>query len=160
MDEHRIHRIFRISVVLKGAHALLETVGGVLLYLINTETVVALVNKATQEELIEDPNDLVATHLLILAQQFSVASKSFYAFYLFSHGLIKLGLVVGLLRNRLWAYPSSLVAMAIFIVYQLYRYSYTHSFGLLLLTAFDLLVMALIWHEWMMMQRTRHFPSP
>jgi uncharacterized membrane protein len=148
MNEQKIHRIFEISVLLKGAHALLEIVGGIVLYLVSTDTVANLVKLLTQEELIEDPNDYVATHLLAAAQHFSVESKSFYAFYLLSHGLIKLLLVVGLLRERMWSYPASLVALGAFIVYQLYRFSYTHSPGLIALTIFDLFVIWLVWHEW------------
>ncbi|HEY3146504.1 MAG TPA: DUF2127 domain-containing protein [Dongiaceae bacterium] len=153
MNEKNIHRIFEISVLLKGAHALIEILGGVALYLVSTDTVANLVKLATQEELIEDPNDYVATHLLSMAQNFSVASKSFYAFYLLSHGVIKLLLVIGLLRSRLWSYPASLIALSAFIVYQLYRFSYTHSFGLIALTIFDFLVIALVWHEWRVRRR-------
>src|SRR6185369_3583441 len=153
MNERNIHRIFKISVLLKGAHSVIEIAGALALYLVTTETIVNLVKLATQEELIEDPNDYIASHLLAMAQHFSVASKSFYAFYLLSHGAIKLLLVIGLLRNQLWSYPASLVAMAAFIVYQLYRFSYTHSPGLIALTVFDLVVIALIWHEWRVRRR-------
>jgi uncharacterized membrane protein len=153
MNERRIHQIFVVSVLVKGAHALIECIGGVALYLVSTNTIATLINRATQEELLEDPKDFVATHLLSMAQHFSVATKSFYAFYLLSHGLIKLFLVVGLLRNQLWSYPASLVALAGFIGYQVYRFSYTHSAGLILLTVFDLIVIALIWHEWRLMRR-------
>jgi len=154
MNERTIHRVFEVSVLLKGLHALIEIIGGVALYLVSTDTVARLVRLATQEELIEDPNDYVATHLLAMAQQFSVASKSFYAFYLLSHGVIKLILVIGLLRNQMWSYPASLVALGAFIVYQLYRFSYTHSPGLIVLTVFDLAVIALIWHEWRVRQKS------
>ena len=153
MNERIIHRVFEISVLLKGAHALIEIAGGVALYLVSTETVAKLVELATQEELIEDPNDYIATHLLAMAQQFSVASKSFYAFYLLSHGLIKVLLVIGLLREKMWSYPAALIALGAFILYQLYRFSYTHSPGLIVLTVFDLFVIALIWHEWRLRRR-------
>jgi len=153
MNERNIHRIFKISILLKGAHSVIEIAGGLALYLVTTGTIVNLVKLATQEELIEDPNDYIASHFLAMAQHFSVASKSFYAFYLLSHGAIKLLLVIGLLRNQVWSYPASLVAMAAFIVYQLYRFSYTHSPGLIALTVFDLVVIALIWHEWRMQRR-------
>jgi len=157
MNERRIHRIFRISVLLKGAHALVECGGGLALALVSTSAITRLVNALTQEELIEDPNDLVASHLLSLAQNFSVGTQRFYAFYLLSHGLIKAFLVVGLLKNKLWAYPVSLVVLGLFIVYQLYRFSYTHGFGLIVLTVFDVFVMALIWHEYRAISFT---PSP
>ena len=153
MNERRIHQIFVISVLLKGVHALIECSGGIALFLVSTDTIVALVSRATQEEIREDRSDFVATHLLGMAQHFSVGTKTFYAFYLLSHGLIKLLLVVGLLTNQRWSYPASLVALAGFIAYQVYRFSYTHSVGLVLLTAFDLFVMALIWHEWRLMRR-------
>ena len=155
MNERRIHQIFKISVVLKGAHALIECLGGVAVYLVSTNMVAALVNAVTQEELTEDPNDFIANHLLSLAQHFSAGSRQFYAFYLLSHGLIKIFLVIGLLRNRMWSYPASLAALGLFVLYQLYRFSYTHSFGLILLTVFDLFVMALIWHEYNLVRR--HF---
>jgi uncharacterized membrane protein len=50
-----------------------------------------------------------------------------YAFYLLSHGLVKVLLVAGLLREKLWAYPASLIVLSAFIAYQTYRYSSTHS---------------------------------
>ncbi|SRR5258708_1044017 len=148
MNEQRIHQIFEISVLLKGAHALIECIGGLVLAFVSTSAITGLVNALTQEELIEDPNDFVATHLLSLAQNFTVSTQHFYAFYLLSHGVVKAFLVIGLLRNKLWAYPTSLVVLTLFIVYQLYRFSYTHGFGLIVLTVFDVFVMGLIWHEY------------
>jgi uncharacterized membrane protein len=102
---------------------------------------------------IEDPKDFVATHLLAFAQNFSIEMKQFYAFYLLSHGVIKLLLVIGLLRNKLWSYPASLVVFGLFIVYQLYRFSYTHEAGLIVLTVLDIVVIGLIWHEYGVMRR-------
>jgi uncharacterized membrane protein len=55
----------------------------------------------------------------------------------------------------MWSYPASLVVMAAFIAYQLYRYSYTFSVGLMLLTIFDVIVIALVWHEWRLMKQLR-----
>lgn len=153
VDEHRIHQLFEIGVWLKGAHALIECVGGILLYVISTDTIASWVNALTQEELIEDPNDFIAGYLSQMASHFSVASKQFYAFYLLSHGLIKLLLVIGLLRGKLWSYPASLAALGAFMAYQVYRYSYTHSPGLLVLTVFDAIVMWLIWQEWRAVRR-------
>jgi uncharacterized membrane protein len=153
MNERRIHRIFEVSVLLKGAHAVIECLGGLALALVSTTSIVGWVNRLTQDELIEDPNDFIATHLLSMAQEFSVNTKNFYAFYLLSHGIIKLALVVGLLRNKLWSYPTSLAVLALFIVYQIYRFYYTQSVGLVVITVFDVFVMVLIWHEYRLMRR-------
>lgn len=157
MDERRIHQVFEVSVLLKGAHALIECAGGIALALISTDTIVAYINWFTQEELVEDSKDFLARHLIALAQDFSVETKHFYAFYLLSHGIVKLALVVGLLKGKLWSYPASLVVLALFILYQLYRFSYTHGAGLIFLTVFDIVVMGLIWHEYGVVRR--HLPS-
>jgi len=156
VNERRIHQIFEIGVLLKGVDALIECAGGILLYVVSTATIVDWVNALTQEELIEDPRDFVATHLREMAQHFSVSAQSFYGFYLLSHGAVKLLLVIGLLRNKLWAYPVSLVVLVLFVVYQLYRYSYTGSPGLIALSVFDVFILILIWHEW---QLLRHHGS-
>ncbi|OBQ67220.1 DUF2127 domain-containing protein [Mesorhizobium erdmanii] len=157
VDERRIHQVFEVSLWLKGAHALIECIGGILLYVVTTDTIASWVNALTADELTEDPNDFIAGHLSQMASHFSIASKEFYAFYLLSHGLIKLALVAGLLRGKLWSYPASLAALGLFMVYQVYRYSYTQSFGLLVLTVFDAIVMVLIWHEWRIVRQ--HKPA-
>ncbi|MDA3887764.1 MAG: DUF2127 domain-containing protein [Allgaiera sp.] len=156
VTEHRIHQVFRFSVVLKGLHALTEIVGGLVFYLVSAPAILHWVNVLTQDELTEDPRDFVATHLVNAAQHLTGGTQSFYAFYLISHGLIKVVLVAGLLREKLIAYPLSLIALGAFIVYQLYRYSYTQSFGLIVLTVFDLIVIVLVWHEWRLLRK--HLP--
>lgn len=156
MNERTIHRVFEISVLLKGAHALIECVSGIAFYLVSTSAISAMVRFVTQDELIEDPNDVIASYLRQTAEGLSFSSKEFYAFYLLSHGVIKLVLVIGLLRNQIWSYPTSLAALVGFIVYQLYRYSYTQSVGLLLLTVLDFVVIALVWHEYQLVRR--HLP--
>ena len=65
-----------------------------------------------------------------------------------SHGVIKLWLIIGLLRRKLWYYPLAIAVFGLFIVYQLYRYSFTNSVWLLVLSAVDAAVIALTWHEY------------
>lgn len=155
MDEQRIHQVFVISILLKGAHALIECAGGILLAVVSTSMISSFINLLTQEELVEDSHDLIATHLRTYAEHFSIGSKEFYAFYLLSHGIVKVFLVIGLLRNKLWAYLASLVVLGLFIIYQMYRFSYTHSLGLIALTVLDLIVMWLVWHEYRLLRHHR-----
>jgi len=144
-------------VLFKGAHALIEIVGGAALYLVSTEAIVSTINRFSRDQLVEDPDDWVGTHLLDFAQHFSVAEHNFYAFYLLSHGLVKSVLVIGLLREKLWAYPASFAVFGAFIAYQLYRYSFTHDFGLILLSIFDLFVIYLAVHEYRLLRK--HLPT-
>lgn len=156
MQERRIHQLFEVSVLLKGAHAAVECLGGLALALTNNEWIRNLAAQATQSELIEDRQDFVATHLAAWANGFSIETQHFYAWYLLSHGVVKLALVTGLLMRKLWAYPTTVVVLGLFIVYQLYRYTQTHGIGLLLLTTLDVIVVGLTWHEYGLMRR--HLP--
>jgi uncharacterized membrane protein len=157
MQEKSIHDIFVASVLFKGIHAAVEIVGGLALYFVSTETIVNSINRWSHDQLVDDKDDWVANHLLQFASTFSVAEHNFYAFYLLSHGLIKTVLVIGLLREKLWAYPASFAVFGGFIAYQLYRYSFTHDFGLILLSIFDAFVIYLAVHEYWLLKR--HLPT-
>jgi uncharacterized membrane protein len=147
MPEKRVHQLFLVSVTLKGLHALIEIVGGVALYFFRTETIVHWLYSESG-----DSNDLLAR----FARTFSGAEHSFYAFYLVSHGLVNLAIVAALLSRKLWAYPATFAVLTLFIVYQLYRYTFTHDIGLIAITVLDLIVMALAWNEYRMMKRGAH----
>ena len=153
IQEKNIRWIFIASVLLKGFNAVLGIVGGVLFLF--TGAVTSIVQFLVQGELIEDPNDFIANSIQHYLPYFSEHSQLFAAFYLLSHGVIKIFLVVGLLRNKLWAYPSAIVVYFLFIAYQLYRFTYTHSVFLVLLTVFDLFVIWLTWHEYKVVNKNQ-----
>jgi uncharacterized membrane protein len=155
VSEKNIRLAFRVSLFIKGVFALLEIAGGALAYFISQKLLVSFITAITQDELVEDPNDFVANYLLHLAQDFSISTQYFTAFYLLSHGVLKLFLIAGLLRERLWYYPLATIVFALFIVYQLYRFSFTHSVWLLVITILDMLVIWLTWREYKYLRRDR-----
>jgi len=128
-----------VTLLLKGADAVLEVIGGVLFLIVSPSSVSGLVRALTQHELSEDPNDLIAAHLRDAVAHFSGA-RSFGAAHLLSHGLGKIVLVLEIFRGRLWAYPAMLILLAVFIVYQTYRLAHGFTFGMFALTAFDIVV--------------------
>lgn len=156
-NERFIHRLFVWGVLLKLVDGVLEVFGGIALFFTG-----ALANLATtlmQNELIEDPHDLIASHFQHSLPALLANSGWFASVYLLSHGIIKIGLAAGLLRDKPWAYPTAIVVFALFIVYQLYRYTFTHSLFLLFLTVLDLIVIWLTWHEYQYFKRHRVFPE-
>jgi uncharacterized membrane protein len=153
LPERYLRRIFEIGVIIKGLDGALETIGGVLLFFISTARLNSLVVLLTQHELSEDPQDLLATHVVSFFAHFIAGARLFPELYLISHGLIKFFLVWGLLRNKLWAYPASIAVLTAFIFYQVYRYTFTHAISLVLLTVFDAVIVALTWHEYGLMKQ-------
>jgi uncharacterized membrane protein len=141
-------KAFHLGILFKGIDAILEIIGGFLLLTINPVTLNQLIIFLTQRELSEDPKDLIANQLFRLAQTLSLDSLFFGAFYLLSHGIIKLLLIGGLWKRKVNAYPAAMIFFLMFIVYQLYRYSMTRSFWLIALSIFDTLVIYLIWAEY------------
>jgi uncharacterized membrane protein len=154
LDEGNIHLAFEVSLVLKGVFAVAEIVAGIGVYFVTQQFVFKIVERITREELLEDPRDWVATHLFQAAQHLSVSGRHFAAFYLLSHGIIKLWLIVGLLRAKLSYYPVAIAIFGLFITYQVYRFNLTHSIWLVLITAIDLFVIALTWHEYRYLRRS------
>src|SRR5437016_4851467 len=104
--ESRIRKFFLAGIVLKGLNGLLEVVAGILLFF--TAHATDLVSQLVQGELIEDPTDFLAAKISSLLPYVSVHSQLFAAYYLFGHGVVKIFLVWGLLKNKLWAYPTAM----------------------------------------------------
>lgn len=148
-DWNRIyHRAFDIGILLKGLDGLLECIAGLALLLTTRRAILDVVGWLTREELVEDPGDFVANHLVHLAQQLSLGTQHFAGIYLLGHGVIKLGLVIGLLRGARWSYPAAVAFLTAFIGYQSYRLAHTPTLSLSLLTALDIAVVILIVREW------------
>lgn len=146
--EHNIRLAFYASLWLKAAFAFAEVIAGIAAHFVSQRLLLTSVEWITRDEFAEDPRDIVANYLLHAVQHLSVSSKEFASIYLLVHGVIKLGLIVGLLRTKLWCYPAALIVFGLFAIYQVYRFSFTHSVMLLLATALDLIVIFLTWHEW------------
>lgn len=154
IEEHYVHLAFQVSLWFKAIFALVEIAGGIAAFFVTREFLVEMAKLVTQGELIEDPHDFVANYLLHTVQHLSISTQHFTSYYLFSHGAIKLWVIVGLLRERLWYYPTALIVFALFILYQIYRFYFTHSPWLLMLTVVDVVVIALTWHEYQFLRRT------
>jgi uncharacterized membrane protein len=142
------HRLFTLGVAVKGIDGLLESVGGLVLLLTSARTMNAWVVALTHHELAEDPRDLVANFLLNHVAHLSADTRLFGAAYLLVHGAVKIFLVAGLLTNKRWSYPTALAVLGAFMLYQLYRFSYTHSIWLAAVTVVDLIVVVLIYEEY------------
>ena len=143
-----LHKTFKISIFFKGIDGVLEIIGGVLLFSVSPSTINRFISFMTAQELSEDPKDIIAHYLIESARHLSVSTQLFGFFYLFSHGVIKIILVLSLWKGRLWSYPAAIGFFVIFILYQIYRFSYSHSIWLVLLSIFDVFIVFLTWIEY------------
>ena len=140
MDQRRIHRLFQVSVILKGLHALTEIAGGIALGLFSTDAILRWLYRI-------DSHDW-------FARTFTPSEHHYYVFYLLSHGVANLAIVVGLLREKLWAYPATFAVLSLFIAYQLHRFYYVRDPGLVVLSILDLIIIAMAWNEYRLVKRS------
>ena len=150
-----MHAVFEVSLLAKAVFAVVEIVGGLAAYLVPQAVVLQLVERIAREELLEDRRDLIASYLLQWAQGFSISTRHFTAVYLLSHGVIKLWLIIGLLRGKVSYYPIAIGVFSLFIAYQLYRFHFTHSIWLIVLTVFDAVVIGLVTNEYRQLLQCR-----
>ena len=135
---------------------MLESTIGFILFFTPAHTLNRVTWRLARLDLLSrNPHDFIGSHLRHMAAGITGTGRHFAAVYLLSHGLVKLVLVVELLRNRLWAYPLLIVMLGAFVGYQSYRFFLTHSLAMLILTIFDLAVIALTAMEYREQLRLR-----
>lgn len=147
---------FRTGITLKGIDGVLETIGGVLVWFIKPSALSEPLQWLCQHELSRDPHDFIAMQLLHVSQKFANSDPLFASLYLLSHGLTKVVLVIALWLDRLWAYPLTIFVLGVFMVYQVYRFTHTHSVMLVVLTIFDGILIFLTWEEFREQERLRN----
>ena len=148
LSEAQLHLLFKIGVAIKGVDGALELVAGIALCFTSTASLRHLVDLLTQGELQEDPNDFIANHLVNFFHHLSVNTEHFAAVYLIVYGVTKIGLVIALLREKLWAYPTALIVLGLFLSYQIYRFSHNHSATLAFFSLLDLAILVIIWRDY------------
>ncbi|HEY1329705.1 MAG TPA: DUF2127 domain-containing protein [Casimicrobiaceae bacterium] len=141
-----LRRWFDAGVLFKGAEGALEVVAGAWLWFDPT-ILQSVVFRLTAKELLHDPDDRVVATLRHLAEELGSGRHAFATFYLIAHGIVKVVLAAGLLTQKRWAFPVAIWTLGAFVVYQLYRFTHTHSPMLPLLAAIDLGIIWLVWRE-------------
>jgi uncharacterized membrane protein len=155
LGEKSTHLVFQFTLLCKGTFAAAEILAGIGAYFVTRQFVLQLAERLTREELFPHPSDLIANYLFTAAQHFSVSTRNFTAVYLLGHGVIKLWLIIGLLRGKLGYYPLAIAVFGWFIIYQVYRFTLSHSPWLVLITVVDIVVIGLTWREYRYMRRSR-----
>jgi uncharacterized membrane protein len=148
MLQRHIHRLFEVSVTLKGLHALVELIAGAAILALRPVAVSNFALDLAQREQAQGAPGFIAAFLRAVSLGVQHGGQHFAGIYLLAVGLINVGLVIGLLTGALWSFPAALAALALLMTYQLYRYTHTHALALILLTLFDAVVWWLVWHEY------------
>lgn len=143
-----LDKAYEIGILIKGIDGLLELIGGFLLLALSSHTIIHLTHLLVDAELNENPHSFIGTHVLRAGMHLAQGHNLFAAFFLLTHGAVKVGLVACLLLNKPWAYPVGLIVLGLLLLYQIYQLITAPSFGMAFLSVLDVVIMWLIWREW------------
>jgi uncharacterized membrane protein len=99
-------------------------------------------------EIIEDPSDILIRTILPYIQSNPAEITYFVALYLIFWGLTEIFLSANLLKERLWAFPTTMIIVGLFVLYEIYRVSYTHSLILFGIIIIDIFILGIIYLEY------------
>ena len=144
---------YRLGLFIKGLDGAIEMAGGLFLLLIPQAALQGILTNWATAELTKDPHDIIATWLTRLDQHLTHGLELFAAIYLVLHGIVKVGLAVSLLKEKMWAFPPAIAILLAFIIYQSYQIGHTHSAALSILTALDLIILSLVIWDYRRLKR-------
>jgi uncharacterized membrane protein len=148
LKEKYWHEFFIISMCIKTLTGLVETASGFLLLFLSPAALASMLNRLSRGEQLEDPKDFFLVYAHQYLQHLSALTKNFAGAYILSHGIINLLLVLGLIKEKTWAYLIAIGVLCSFMLYQIFRVAMNHSLLLSALTIFDALFVVVIWHEY------------
>lgn len=143
-----IDELFDLGLIIKGLNGLLECIGGVILFSISSESITNALKYIFQYELVQDPADFLVNYLLNISQNLSLGGQSFWAAYLLVHGIVKLGIVACLLHKKSWSYILGGSVLSILVIYEILKFTQTHSVFLFLIAFIDITLIILLMFEY------------
>ena len=126
--------------------------------LLFTTSVTRVVLFFTGRELGQDPTDFIATRVQSFLQS-TPHLQLFGAIYMLGFGVLKVLLIWGLLKKRLWVYPVALWFVIVMLVLQVVKLYATHPILLVYLTILDLIFLVLTWHEYQYLKHQGSTPE-
>ncbi len=146
--------LFSIGMWWRILYGCLRIVLGLALLHAIGQPLIEIVTAVMQHEILAKSPDFIfilISHFLT-EHQFSVTY--FLSFYFIFWGTLDIFLSFHMLKDNIWAFPVSLVLIGLFIVYSIFRFTYTHSLVLLGVIAMDMVILGLIYKEY---QRIRAY---
>ena len=140
--------IFEIGIFIKLINGILELIGGMILLFIQPASISKVIGFFANNELIEDPKDVIANYFMHLSQTISVRMQVFAGIYLIIHAIINIGLFTLLWQKKKWAFPLAGSILTILIAYQVYLITQTYSMILIVFTLVDVVILALLRFEY------------
>ena len=121
--------------------------GFVLLNVVGT-LLLDVVSRLMSHELNQDPSDILYRFISSILTSHPLYVTYFLAVYFIFWGVLDIVLSYNLIKQKMWAFPVSFILISFFILYELIRYTHTHSTILLFIILLDALILWLIQRQY------------
>jgi len=139
---------FKLVLILKIFNSIWQIVLGILILF--DKNLLGKVIGIASREILEGDHLFLARHAYDILVRITPGAALFIALYFLAQGFLKIFLVAGLWKRKLWIYPVSIGIFFAFICYEMYRYvhSPSHPILMLILSCLDVVTILLIQHEY------------
>lgn len=141
--------LFRVTMTGKIVYGTLRLILGFALLRLVGSPFSDIFYTLLSHELITDPNDILLQAVMPLLKYLAFPVTYFIAFYILFWGFLDIFLGISLLKDKIWAFPTSLILIGVFVIYEIYRFFHTHSVILACIIVIDLILMWLIYKEYL-----------
>jgi uncharacterized membrane protein len=143
------HRAYQAAIAIKGFDGAVEILIGIAVAVLGRQGLYDLLINVAAPELENHPDSHISHAILRSADGLMHASHGFMIVYLLAHGVLKLGIAIGLFRERTdWIFPVGSAVLLGFIVYMGLHLSVHRSYWLFAFALFDAVTLALVLNEW------------
>jgi uncharacterized membrane protein len=136
--------VFEGGLIIKGLTGIAEFISAIVLIAVPE----SFANSVTTGIVSVLPKGFITNMILDSEHSLWTGQHTFAIAFLLVHAGVKFVIVIGLLRNQRWAYPFSLVALAVMIAYQSYDIAHKFSALMFIITVFDIFIIWLVYREY------------
>lgn len=148
IKEKQYLTLFNLSIIIKGINAIIDIIGGLIIWFTSKVILVNFILDLLQNELSDNPDDYIGNFIVNSAAELSVSSQYFVGGYLLAHGVVKIFLLICLFKKKLWAYPLSIIVFSLLVFYEMYVFYFNGSLWTLSVIFFDIILILLTGHEY------------
>ncbi len=140
--------LFFVSMYWRIFYGFIRIIFGIALLKVVGAPLLDVLADFLSHEFLEGPSDILFMMITKLLADHHFSVTYFLSGYFIFWGAIDVLLSYNLIREKLWAFPVSLGLIGLFILYGIFRFTFTHSLVLLSVITLDIIIFFLIYKEY------------
>jgi uncharacterized membrane protein len=141
-------KLFQLSMWWRVGYGFLRLILGISLLRLIGQSVSDYIYAIMSHEFVGRTGDMILEHIYTFFEIHDITLTYFIAGYFIFWGAIDILLSLCLLHRIRQAFPITMALIVVFLIYSVYRYSFTHSLTLLGVICADIVILYLVHKEY------------